>query len=280
MDSLAGRSEMFGITLPLNLDDMLFKYGVRLNPDLVLDLQAAPIPISTGEFGKQQLFPWFYFPLVFPNSTHPIVNNLNAVRLEFAGSLDTVGSKAVKKTVLLASSRYSRTLQSPVRINIGIAMRQPEPMQYNKPYIPLAVLLEGEFESVFKNRLLGEMTESKEIEFKEKSKPGKMVVVSDGDVIRNPVHKASGQPYPLGYDIFTRQTYGNKNFLLNAIDYMLDESGLIAARSKEIRLRLLDKQKITTEETKWQMINTILPVAVILIFGVIKFVIRKKTYAK
>lgn len=284
MDSLQNKQGMtFGISNPINLDDLLFKYGVRLNDNLVQDLQAAPIPIVTGYSGnqpQQSLFPWFYMPLVVPENIHPIVTNLNAIKFEFASTLDTVSNAGVKKTILLHTSKYSKVLNSPVRISLGIVQQEPKQEQYNKHNLPLAVLLEGKFESVFKNRIPPAIANSNEIKFKAQSAATKMIVVSDGDVIKNAVSKSSGKVYPLGFDRYTNQMYGNTNFILNSMNYLTDNSGLISIRSRELTLRLLDKEVLKSDKFFWQLLNTLLPILLLLIYGVLQFYIRKRNYSK
>lgn len=284
MDSLQNKQGMtFGISNPINLDDLLFKYGVRLNDNLVQDLQAAPIPIVTGYSGnqpQQSLFPWFYMPLVVPENIHPIVTNLNAIKFEFASTLDTVSNAGVKKTILLHTSKYSKVLNSPVRISLGIVQQEPKQEQYNKHNLPLAVLLEGKFESVFKNRIPPAIANSSEIKFKAQSAATKMIVVSDGDVIKNAVSKSSGKVYPLGFDRYTNQMYGNTNFILNSMNYLTDNSGLISIRSRELTLRLLDKEVLKSDKFFWQLLNTLLPILLLLIYGVLQFYFRKRNYCK
>ncbi len=282
MDSLAGRPEDMAIAKDLNLDDMLFHYGVRINPDLLMDLQAIPIPVMTGGYmgnqPVQKMFPWPYFPMVFPTSQHPIVDNLNAVKTEFASSMDTIRVSGVQKTVLLATSKYSRKVQLPARISLDILGAKPDFRDYNAPYVPIAVLLEGTFTSLYKNRIPPALTTDTLLKFQESSKPTKMVVISDGDIIKNTVSK-NGNVYPLGYDRYTDQFYGNKNLLLNMIDYMLDDSGLMALRSKQIKLRLLNKTLIQENELLIKSLNIGIPLLIIVIFGLLKSFIRRKRYA-
>ncbi len=282
MDSLQASAETMALAIGNNLDDQLFRYGVRVNPDLILDLKAAPIPIVTGYSANkpiQSLLPWYYFPLLEPGSDHPIVKNLNAIKGEFTSSIDTVGNRNIKKTVLLTSSKLSRTLMSPVRVSINIVRDEPDLKQYNKPHRIAAVLMEGEFSSVFENRLPPVLAEAPEINFRVKSIPTAMIVVSDGDIIENKFRKSTGGYYPLGYDRYTNQVYGNKNFLLNCIDYLSGDSELLTVRTKEFKLRLLDRIKTEEERTTWQVINTVLPILFIILFGVVKALVRKRRYA-
>lgn len=283
MDSLIKSNTSISVNLPLNLEDQLFKYGARINSDIILDLQCAPIPIITGYTGnqpQQSLLPWYFFPLIVPTSNHPIVNNLNAIKCEFVSSIDTVAVKNVTKTILLTTSKYTKLLYSPVRIGLSAVKEQPKLNQYNKPNRTVALLLEGKFTSVFTNRILPSIREDKSINFKEESVPTKMIVISDGDIIKNQIHKSSGNIFPLGYDRYTGQTYGNKNFILNCIDYLCDESGLIGVRSKELKLRLLNNTKIDENKYKWQIIGVSLPILLIIFFGLIYHFIRKRKYIK
>lgn len=283
MDSLSKSNETMGLAMDLNLEDMLFRYGVRLNTNLVMDIQAAPIPVVTGYTGnqpRQTLFPWFYFPLASPASTHPVVKNLDAVKFEFCSSIDTVGAKGIRKTILLNSSRYTRTQNTPARIDLRMVRNKPRPEDFNQSYEPLAVLVEGSFESVFKNRLPPQISESPEISFQEKSKSGAMIVISDGDVVKNQIQKSTGRVYPLGYDRYSQQTFGNKNFLLNCMNYLLDEDGLLALRTREVKLRLLDKTRTLDESSFWQLLNTAVPVMLVVTGGLLMRTIRKRRYAK
>jgi ABC-2 type transport system permease protein len=213
-----------------------------------------------------------------PYAKHSIVNNLNAIKAEFISTIDTVGAKGITKTPLLHTSKYAKVLPTPVRVSINMLREEPKIEQFNKSFQPLAVLLEGEFESNFKNRLAPELLDSKEINFKEKGIPTKMIVVADGDIIKNQVQYSTGRAMPLGYDKYTNEVYGNKNFILNAMNYLLDDSGLIGARSKEIKLRLLDIDKLKRERTSWQFLNVVTPLLLVVLYGLIRFYWRKRKY--
>jgi ABC-2 type transport system permease protein len=283
MDSLAAADEMLAVAAGLNLDDMLFRYGARINKHLVQDILAAPIPVVTGNIGnkpQQQFLPWYFFPLVIPESQHPMVRHLNAVRFQFAGSIDTVGAPGIRKTVLLTTSPYARTLNSPVRVSLEILREEPAEKDFNRSRLPLAVLLEGRFRSVYANRLPPAIAEDPGIGFREDGEPTRMVVVADGDVIRNDYRPSTDQAYPLGYDRYTGETYGNKNFLLNAVDYLCDDSGLMAVRAKELRLRVLDQARLKAGRAAWQAVTTAGPVLLLLAFGLGKFYLRKRRYAR
>ncbi len=283
MDSLQRSAETIAIANEIGLDDMLFRYGARINYDLVLDIQAAPIPIVTGYVGnrpQQSLLPWYYFPLAIPESTHPVVNNLNAVKFDFVSSIDAVGSDAVKKTPLLTSSQYSRVFTTPARVTLDIMREEPDLKAYNSPGKIFALLLEGTFDSNFKNRVSIQIASDSLIDFKERSSETRMIVVGDGDVIQNGYRKSTGSIIPLGMDRYSGQLYGNKNFILNCIDYLCDDSGLMTVRSKELKLRLLDKTRVEASLAEWKIINTAGPVLLIVLFGLVKFYRRKKKYAQ
>jgi ABC-2 type transport system permease protein len=286
MDSLQVNNETMGVSLDLNLTDMLFKYGIRLNNDLALDMNAMQIPVQVGEMGGQpqyDFFPWFYFPILTPMSDHPIVKNLNALKTDFISSIDFVNeSPNVTKTVLLSTSRYSRTVNVPMLISLAIMGEKPDERLYNKQNIPVAAMLEGKFESVYTNRMPPEILNDKDIDFMEVSKETKMIFIADGDMIRNQMQFSQGNylPLPLGYDRYTGQQFGNKELILNAMNYLTDNSGLISIRSKELKLRMLDRTKIDKERTFWQILNVVVPVVLVLIFGLILGWMRKRRYAK
>jgi ABC-2 type transport system permease protein len=282
MDSLTKNNVTLGLANPINLEDLIFKYGVRLNTNLVLDVQSAPIPVLAGYQGNQpqyKYYPWVYFPVAFPFCDHPIVKNLNAVKFEFTSGLDTLNNKNIKKTILLASSQYSRSINTPARIDLSILKKEPNPKEYYRRNIPLAVLLEGEFESVFKNRIAPTVANSEEMAFKAKGEKTAMIVVADGDIIKNQVQSSTGKIYPLGYDRYTQQQFGNKNFILNCMNYLLDDSGLIAVRTRDIQIRLLNKTIINEQKLKWQLICIISPIILIVIYGLFSGWMRKKKFA-
>jgi ABC-2 type transport system permease protein len=280
MDSM-GRNAMFMTgSYDLNVNDMLFKWGVRVNPNMVQDLQCNAIPIlSTLRNGtpQQKLLPWMFFPVAAPSQQNPhiIVKGIDPVFFQFASSIDTTSNKDIKKTILLTSSPYSRTVGAPVKVDLNMARTQPDPTMFNTGNVPLAVLLEGKFVSLFQYRP-GAKTDA--LPYKPFIENGKMIVVSDGDVIRNQRKESTGEIFPLGYDRYTNQQFGNKRFLLNCMDYLCDDSGIIEVRAKEIKLRLLDKGRLKTERLKWQLVNLFIPIAIMLIFGLVNKIIRKRKY--
>lgn len=282
-DTLTTRGYSLGFNNELNLEDMLFKYGVRLNPVLVQDLQSAQVPVNVG-FKKGQPdfkpFFWNYYPLLLPTSNHPIVKNLDLIRTEYIGTLDTVFARDVTKTILLQTSRYTKTQPTPVRILAAQVKLKPQESQYTNSFQNVACLLEGQFESNYKNRITSRILEDSIFDFKGKSKPTKMIVVTDGDIAKNEYQRGTGMIFPVGYDIYTKQQFANKTFLLNCMNYLLDDEGLLQLRSREVKLRLLDKKKTATQVTKWKLTNVGLPLLIIICFGIIQFYIRKRRYSK
>ena len=283
MDSLQNADVTMAIPQDLNLDDQLFTYGVRLNSNLVQDIQSVPIPIVTGVVGNQpktEMFPWFFFPLLTPANSHPIVNNLNALKSEFVSTIDTINKKGIRKIGLLKTSAYTKVNSAPTRISLGMVRFEPDQSQFNKGHQVVAVLLEGKFESVYKNRLAPQIKQANEINFKEESAANKMVVIADGDIAKNYVNKRSGEYLALGFDRFTRQEFGNRDFMVNVVDYLCNDSGLMTVRAKKLTIRLLDKTKLKSEKLYWQVINTALPIGLILLFGILHYFDRKKKYTK
>jgi ABC-2 type transport system permease protein len=283
MDSLLDGST-FAFYTPLNLDDQLFRYGVRINPDLVKDIQCHVIPVNKGLAGGQpqwSLSPWQYFPVIAPVPNHPVTKSLNMIKLEFASSIDTVGEPgAVKKIVLLATSPYTKLVQLPEQISLRESDIAQNESEYNHSNLPVGVLLEGSFESVFRNRAIPEGVSGKPSEIRISGARTSMIVVSDGDIIRNEVVPTPDGPViePLGYDRYTSQVFGNSDFILNALNYMTDATGLISLRGREFKLRLLDRQKVSDEKLKWQLINLISPMILIILLGVSVDLYRKKVY--
>ena len=278
MDSLQQNKSFIATNNDLKLSDQLFKYGIRINANLIEDLRSTEIPIVTGysnNIPQQSYFPWPYYPLLFSENNHPISKGLDAIKCDFASSIDTIKNN-INKTILLHSSKQSRISPTPAKVSLGILENAPPLTSFNKENLPIAVLLEGEFESVFKNRIL---PKNQKLNFVSQSKKTQMIVVSDGDLIRNSVSN-NGDIYPLGYDRFIKYTYlGNKKFIMNSIHFLCDETGLIQLKAKEIKLRLLDKEKIKNNKTFIQLINILLPLIILLIFAFIFTKMKKKKYA-
>jgi len=282
LDSLKGHGgEQLAFPKQLNLDDQLFTYGVRINYDLIADINASQIPISTGNMGGQaqiQMVPWLFYPIFIPYSKHPIVKNLDGIYSEFANTIDVLGAKDVNATVLLNTSPYNKNLKAPHMLSLQAIEQEPDPKAFRSMPKLTGVLLEGKFKSDFQNRPVPEGV-NENIPQKNESVPTKQIVISDGDVFKNAV-AADGSPYPLGYNHYTQQNFGNKNLLLNIADYMTDDSGLITLRNKEIKLRLLNRARIRNEKLFWQVTNTVVPLLLVLIFAIFQHYIRKRKYAR
>ena len=283
MDSLQTAESTVGVDLDVKLDDQLFKYGVRLNKNLLLDLNAAALGIRTGETGGRpqiEFFRWYYFPLLEAASAHPMVKNMNAVKADFVSSIDTIIREGIKKTPLLKTSGYTRIAGTPALISLAMLQSEPDPRVFNRSGQTAAWLLEGSFPSLYVNRMPPEISTSGEIGFREDSKPTAMIVVADGDMARNQFHLQQGYPLPLGYDQYTRQTFGNKDFLLNAISYLVDGNGLISIRSRDLKLRLLDPNKVNAQRLQWQLFNILLPVVLIILSGMLFAWLRKRRFTR
>lgn len=284
MDSLRQSQFTMGMVHEHNLSDQLFKYGARLNSNLIMDLEALPIPIVTGMVGnqpRQEMFTWYYQPLLSGNEEHPITRNLDRMKSEFASTVDAVPVEGITATPLLFSSEKSRLVSAPVRISFNILREAPQYDRFSEGPLVNALLLEGTFSSVFTNRLPKRILEDDGIKFKEKSVvPTKMIVVADGDILRNEVNRVEERFFALGYYKYTDQLYGNGSFLLNAVNYLLDDSGLLQVRTKEFKIRLLDQAKIDKERYYWQAMNTALPILVVLLFGSLRMWLRRRKFAR
>ena len=280
MDSLYNATgEMLAFPKNQSLSAMLFKYGVRVNPDLVKDEMGSPIKLAVGQQGSEtvyETFNWKFAPYVVSTSKHPIVKNIESVKFSFTNSIDTLKNN-IKKTVLLSSSPYATKVGTPNIINLGKVVNEKIDPKEIKPInpIPLAVLLEGSFTSVYKNRVVPFKIDG----YLNEGKPNKMIVISDGDIVFNQLDQEQ-QPMELGYDKWTNTLYGNKEFLINSVNYLLDDTGLINLRTKEVKLPLLDKEKVYTDYNYIRTIIVILPLTVLFVFGLIFTYLRKKKYTK
>ncbi|MBM6500500.1 gliding motility-associated ABC transporter substrate-binding protein GldG [Flavobacterium macrobrachii] len=278
MDSLMQTGENLAFPRDLNLNDMFFKYGIRIRPDLIKDLMNTPIALATGQQGsatQYSQFPWFFSPAVYSESANPIVSNLDVIKFEFANPIEPLKND-INKTVLLTSSKYSKLIGTPSEINLNMVEERPEQKEFaGGGNYPVAVLLEGKFHSAFENRVLAFNDNT----FKPVGKDNKMIVISDGDVIKNQLDK-NFQPLELGYDKWTNNLYANKEFLMNCVNYLLDDNGLINIRSKEVNLPMLDKEKVVENYTTSQIITVGLPLVVLLVFGLVFTFLRKRKYSK
>lgn len=285
MDSLQKQSSFLAFDKGLNIGDMLFNYGVRINADLVQDLQCFSIPITVGNMGNRpqiERLPWPFDPLLMPQQDNPVTKNMDAVLSQFPSSIDTTAATGIRKTVLLATSRYSRTIGTPFKITLESEKVQPDPRLFIKQHIPIAVLLQGTFPSIFKDRLNDQMLAQIQMNFhhpyKSQSSDTRMIVVSDGNMFMNAVSPQDG-PLEMGMDPYTRQLFANREFFENCLTYLTDTTGIIQARNKDFKLRLLDKAKIGQQKTTWQVLAFLIPIAFVLLFAVIFQFVRQRKFA-
>lgn len=287
IDSLTYRPEFIPEPLELQISDLFFNYGVRLEPSLVVDLECAKIAQVVGKIGDKpqiELFPWYYFPIPAPYSNHPIVNNIDRMLLDFPARMDTVKTKfPVRKTPLIVSSPYSRYQLSPTKVGFDILRYPPEPSKFDKPHQIMGILLEGEFSSPYEHKLDPSMRQGLEaihLQYVSKSPETKVIIVADGDFLRNYYDTSTLKFSPMGYSKFEKMTYqGNKSFFLNSVEYLCSGENILEARAKEFRIRLLDAVKIEREKAFWQILNVALPIFLLILFGLVHHYIRKKRFA-
>ncbi len=287
MDSLQVKNELVAYDRELRLNDMFFKYGARVNADLVMDLQCDYLPFDVNGNGQFELLPWNYFPVLEPGPGHPITKNLGFVAGRFVNSIDTVEAEGIKKTVLLSSSANARIIATPAIISTKENVTAPEDTKYQKQHIPVAVLLEGKFQSLYANRLLQSMNDSLE-KYGAQFLPqcindNKIIVVADGDIVLNSVMKGN-QPIPMGMNPYTYGSqrefpFANKDFLQNCLDYLINENGLSEAKAKDYTVRLLDTKKVNNEKGFWQLINIAVPVFAVVLFGLTFQWQRRRKYS-
>ncbi|WP_299584138.1 gliding motility-associated ABC transporter substrate-binding protein GldG [uncultured Sunxiuqinia sp.] len=284
LDSLSRGETTLAFSRDLNLNDQLFRYGVRVNPNLVQDVECLMIPVNTAPVGSPPKYtpaPWYYSPLLKASQAHVLSRNLNQLKAEFVSTIDTVGKDpAIRKSVVLHTSNYSRKIQTPLEVSLQSINQPPSQSMFNEKYLMAGVLLEGQFPSVFQNRMLTDFNTQK-IEVMDRSKPARMIVIADGSLIANQVSRRNGQVQilPLGYDRYSQQTFGNKEFLVHAISYLCDKTGLMFLRSQAFQIRLLDKVKIREQRLFWQLFNVLIPLALISVLGLIFSVIRRRKYS-
>lgn len=283
LDSLQRGQSTLAFSRNLNLDDQLFTYGIRINANLVQDVECMMIPLNVAPAGTQpgfKPFPWYYSPLLLPSGSHVIGRNIRRIKSEFISSVDTVGhSGKIKKQVLLTTSANSRILNVPLQVSLASVSNPPSRELFNHPSVPVGILMEGVFSSVFKNR----MTESLGVfnsDLKTESENTKMIVIADGNIIANQFSMRTGKPEikPLGYDMYSQQTFGNKEFLVNTINYLCDDSGLMALKSRVFQIRLLNKVKVNEQKRLWQFVNLLAPIGLVLLFGLLFNFIRIRRY--
>lgn len=271
---------------PLNIEDQLFRYGARINPVIIKDLDCMIIRLAVMTEGTRQQFvpvPWVYFPLLSPSPDHPITRNINKVKGEYVNFIDTVGlDAAIKKTVLLTTSRYTRSVSPPYIISLREAEETHDEREYNRSNLPVAVLLEGTFRSAFRNRLPDQLYGRTSSPVRTESKETKMIVIADGDITRNEVRRTGNieAPYPLGQDKYTGEMFGNRDFIVNCLNYLIDDNGIMELRSRELKSRLIDKPRIKREKLKWQAVNVVFPVLFVILSGIAYSYFRKRKYTR
>ncbi len=286
LDSLVKSPQTMGMWADLNLDDILFRYGIRINPVLIEDIQAGRIPINMAPAGSTPKFvpvPWLYSPLLTPSQSHPVSRNINLIRADFVSFIDTVGENInLLRTPLLRTSQFTKASQVPVIVSLTSVNQKPKREEFNRSFLPVAYALQGKFPSVFANRPVPKGIQNYTDTLSPLSRSTKMIVVADGDIIRNDVKFKESNPQilPLGYDELTHQTYGNKQFIVNSIDYLCDDEGWMELRSRSFTLRLLDKEKLSTKTTFWKWLNVTIPVLIVVFSGILFIIIRRKRYAK
>jgi len=282
LDSLQKRPQIMAYNNQLNIDDMLFEYGARINYNLITDVNCAAIPVATNNPGQQaqiDLAPWIYYPILIPDTSSAIVKNIDGVRAEFASTVDIIDVPNVKKTIILQTSPYNKVFETPKMLSLQMLAQEPKQEEYTSTPKTAGVLLEGSFKSVFLNRPVPEGIDEN-YNLPASSKPTKMIVIGDGDIFANQFSATDNSVFPLGLDRYTQQNYGNKALLLNIADYFTDDDNLIALRNKEIKVRLLDKTLLRTEKLKWQLINSIAPLVLLICFAIFQHYYRKHKYAK
>ena len=279
MDSASSENNL-ALPFETNLEDLFFKYGFRINKDLIIDMNAAPYPVVVGTLGEHpqiRLMPWPFYPIVNEFTKHPTARNMDAVVTRFMSTIDTLKVDGITKIPLMNTSQYSKVLSSPVRVSIDELRKDMKPEFFNSGPQTTAWIYEGKFTSLFKNRFLPNNADKSQ--FIADGNQTKILIVSDGDIARNDINPKTGQPVELGFDQFTETRFANADLLLNIMTYLLDEDGIINIRSKEVKIRPLDSVKIKSQKLTWQMINLVLPILIIVIFGIIKYFIRKRKYA-
>ncbi|MGN7204690.1 gliding motility-associated ABC transporter substrate-binding protein GldG [Pedobacter sp. SAFR-022] len=281
LDSLRGKTEQLAFNKALNLDDMLFIYGARINYNLVADANCAEIPLAMGDGNQNQIqmAPWLYYPILLPDTSSALVKNIDGVRAEFVSTIDTIGVKGISKTTILSTSPYNKLHSTPKLLSLQMVAEQPDPRDYASTAKPVGVLMEGNFPSVFYNRALPEGITSSYGNF-QRSKTTRMIVIGDGDIFKNQVSATDNSVFPLGFDRFTQQNFGNKALLLNIADYLSSEDNLIALRNKDVKVRLLDKTRLRTEKLTWQIMNVLLPIGLLILFGIFQHYYRKYKYTR
>ncbi|MBS0000751.1 MAG: gliding motility-associated ABC transporter substrate-binding protein GldG [Cyclobacteriaceae bacterium] len=279
-DSISSEGSI-GYPVNTNLEGLLFKYGTRINKDYLLDLNSGGFPVVVGNMGENpqiQMMPWPFYPIITNYTDHPVVRNLDAVYLRFTSSIDTVGVKGITKIPLMFTSPYTKTAGTPVKVSLNDLRKQMSPEIFNEGSQPVAYLLTGSFPSLFKGRFIPDGADGQN--FISDSQPTSVIVCADGDIIRNEINEKAGVPYDLGYDPYLQAEFANAGFILNALAFLMDEDGVILSRNREVTIRPLDKVRVENEKVKWQMINLVIPIILVIMFGIIRYYWRKQKYSR
>lgn len=283
-DSLQNTPEFFATPRNLQLNDLFFSYGVRLNPNLIQDLSCQQIPIGVGTIGDQQQYKFMNFPYclkVVNFSEHPIVRNIKEIKSDFTGTIDFVGKEVnLEKTILMTTSERTKMVPTPAIVTINVGLAQPNLQEYAFKYLPIAALVEGKFQSAFDGILPLEFDTMKALGYLRESEPTRQIFIADGDIIRNFIDRQHNQPYPTGYDIYTGEMYDNTNFLLNCVNYLCDDDDLLQIRSKNFKIGSLDPVKIRNHKNLYSILNIVIPLALIFIMGIVLIIIRKSKYSR
>ena len=293
IDSLQDRPEFFATPRNLRLNDLFFRYGVRLNPNLVQDLSCQQIPITVGMLGNQPQYKYMNFPYLlklvnFVDKTqkdpepHPIVRNIKEIKADFCGTIDFVGTKKnLKKTPLLLTSERTKIVPTPAIVTVNVGLATPNMQEYAFKNLPVAALVEGKFESAFNGILPLEFDTMKELGFIQANvHPTRQIFIADGDIIRNFIDRQHNKPYPTGYDIYTQTMYDNTDFLLNCINYLCDDEDLLQIRSKNFKIGSLDQTKIKQKKTLYSILNIVIPLGIIMVMGILLIIIRRLKYSR
>ena len=275
MDSLMQTGKALAFNRDLNLTDMLFSYGLRINYNITKDLYSGSIRLAAGNTGNQvqyKNFRWHHFPMIYADNTHSITKNIDQVVLKFPSSLDTLKNQ-IKKTILLQSSPLAKIIGTPVNISLDEVATETDKNTFTDVNTNFGVLLEGSFTSAYANRIMPFEINN----YQSSGKANKMIVISDGDIGVNEVFR--GEPLPLDKDKWTNQTYGNIDFLVNSVHYLLDDGGLLNLRSKSLQIQFLDKEKAFRERTYWQLFNLVLPLLILFGFGLVFNFLRRRKYS-
>lgn len=284
LDSLQSRPEFFATPRQLYINDLFFRYGVRINANLIQDISCQPVPQQVSSIGGQPQFKFMAFPYcldIVNFGDHPIVRNIKEIKSDFAGSIDMVGKNGnLRKTVLMTSSERSKLVPAPSIVTLKVAFAKPDMQEFAFRNLPVAVLVEGEFESAYDGILPAAFDSIKELDFRPKSIPTRQIFVSDGDIIRNPYDMKRNRPYPAGYDIYTRKMYDNTPFIVNCVNYLCADDDLLLLRAKNFKIGSIDMEKVRRHKTRIAILNICLPLLLIVMTGTAMILARKVRYSR